>query len=89
MISGARALVEVARRLVGEDDRRTVDQGAGDGDALAFAAGKLRGQVLEARARPTRVSKARAAAVAENAGTPAMRAANATFSSAVSSGISW
>ena len=33
--------------------------------------------------------RARAAAVAAGAGTPTMRAARATFSSAVSSGISW
>jgi hypothetical protein len=29
--------VEVARRLVGEDDRRPPDEGPGDGDALALA----------------------------------------------------
>src|SRR5262249_28144964 len=33
--------VEVARRLVRENDRRIVDQGAGDGDALPLTAGKL------------------------------------------------
>ena len=33
--------VEVAGRLVGEDDRRAVDQGAGDGDALALSAREL------------------------------------------------
>ena len=33
--------IEVAGRLVGEDDRRIVDQRAGDGDALLLAAGEL------------------------------------------------
>ena len=33
--------VEVAGRFVGEDHRRLHDRGAGDGDALALAAGKL------------------------------------------------
>ena len=39
--------VEVARGLVGEDQRRPPDQGAGDADALLLAAGELmREQVL-------------------------------------------
>jgi hypothetical protein len=33
--------VEVARRLVGPDDRRVVDERACDGDALTLAAGEL------------------------------------------------
>jgi len=37
--------VQVAGGLIGEDDFRIIDQGAGDGDALLFAAGELRGQV--------------------------------------------
>jgi hypothetical protein len=41
-----RALVEIARRLVSQQHRRTVDQGAGERDPLAFAAGKLRGQMV-------------------------------------------
>ena len=36
--------VEVAGRLVGEDQAGGVDQGAGDGDALLLAAGDARGQ---------------------------------------------
>ncbi len=31
--------VEVAGRLVGQDDGRIIDKGAGDGDALALTAG--------------------------------------------------
>ena len=43
----ARGGVEVARGLVGEDDRRVVHKGAGDGDALHLAAGELVGAVEE------------------------------------------
>jgi len=45
---GARARVEVARRLVGEDHRRPRDEGAGDRDALALTAGELRRVVVRA-----------------------------------------
>src|SRR3954469_16734258 len=38
---GAGFLIEVAGRLVGEDQRRIVDERSGDGDALALAAGEL------------------------------------------------
>ena len=41
--------VEIARRLVGQKDRRFVGHGAGDGHALLLAAGKLRGMVVHAR----------------------------------------
>src|SRR6478609_661541 len=40
--------VEVAGGLVGQNDVRIVDQGPGDADALLFAAGKLRRQMLSA-----------------------------------------
>ena len=40
--------VEVARRLVGEEDFRLVDDRAGDGDALLLATGKLGGKVVGA-----------------------------------------
>src|SRR5215510_1356194 len=33
--------IEVAGRLVGENNRRTVDQGAGDGHALSLTAGQF------------------------------------------------
>ena len=33
--------VEIARRLVGQKEARGIDEGAGDGDALHLAAGKL------------------------------------------------
>ncbi|MES4906617.1 MULTISPECIES: hypothetical protein [unclassified Streptomyces] len=40
-----RGAVEVSGGLVGEDDQRLVDQGAGDGDPLPLPAGQLRGQM--------------------------------------------
>ena len=42
--------VEVSGGLVGEDDGGLVDQGAGDGDALALTAGELVGLVHHAGA---------------------------------------
>ena len=45
---GARARVEVAGRLVGEDHGGPGDERAGDRDALALAAGELRGVVVRA-----------------------------------------
>ena len=64
-------LVEVAGRLVGQDQRRVVDERAGDGHALALAAGELvramLGAVVEADAIE-RFERARAALVAVDAG---------------------
>ena len=40
--------IEIAGRLVGQQDGRLVDQRAGDGDALALAAGKFVGLVMNA-----------------------------------------
>src|SRR5271155_3157675 len=40
--------VEVAGGLVGEDDGGAIDEGAGDGNTLLFAAGELIGAVIEA-----------------------------------------
>ena len=44
--------IEVARRFVGEDVARIVDQAAGDGGALLLAAGELRRAMVEAVAEP-------------------------------------
>ena len=49
---GGGARVEVAGRLVGEDDGRPRGQGAGDGDALLLAAGELRRAVAGAVGEP-------------------------------------
>ena len=42
----ARAAVEIAGRLVSQDDLRIVDQSAGDGDALLLSAGELAGMMI-------------------------------------------
>ena len=39
--------VEVPGRLVRQQQRRMVDEGAGDGEALLLAAGELVGEVLD------------------------------------------
>jgi hypothetical protein len=49
---GARAGVEVPGRLVGQQQRRAADQGAGDGDALDLAAGQLARIVVGPVAEP-------------------------------------
>ena len=51
---GAGLGVEVARRLVGEDDVGLAGQGAGDGDTLLLAAGQLARAVLQAVVQPDR-----------------------------------
>ena len=50
--------VQVAGRLVGEDQRRVGDQRAGDRDALLLAAGQLGGQVVDAVAQPDLAQRA-------------------------------
>ena len=60
---GARLRVEVAGRLVGEDDGGLVDQRAGDRDALLLAARELRGLVAAAVAEPDAREQARDPAV--------------------------
>ena len=45
---GATVRVQVAGGFVGEDDAGIIDEGAGDGDALLFAAAELGGEVVEA-----------------------------------------
>ena len=49
--------IEVAGGLVGQEQGRVVDQGAGDGHALLLAAGELRGVVVQAVPQPHPVSK--------------------------------
>ena len=49
---GADVAVEVAGRLVGEDERRVGDERPGDGDPLLLAAGQLGRLVVEAVAQP-------------------------------------
>ena len=64
--------VEVAGRLVGEQDRRVVDERARDGDALALAARELVRPVVIAVAQLDLVERLRwRASCASFAGTPA------------------
>ena len=54
MISRAGRLVEIAGRLVGDQDRRVRRQRAGERDALLLAAGELRRIVVEPLGEPDR-----------------------------------
>ena len=57
--------VEIAGRLVGEEDARRVGERARDGDALLLAAGELRREVIEPVAEPDareQLARARAGA---------------------------
>ena len=49
--------VEVAGRLVGEQDARPVDEGAGDGGALHLAAGQLARPVVQPAAEADAVEQ--------------------------------
>ena len=51
--------IEVAGRLVGEDEVRIVDQAAGDGHALLLTAGELRGPMLQPLAQADHLAPAR------------------------------
>jgi acyl-CoA thioesterase-1 len=59
----ARARVEVAGGLVGEQQARLVDERAGDRDALLLAAGELRRVVVEPLAEPHALQQLRRAAL--------------------------
>ena len=54
LVAGTR--IEIARRFVGQQQCRAIDQGPGDGDSLLLAAGHLRRLVVHARASPTCLS---------------------------------
>ncbi len=79
-------LVEIAGRLVGNDDGGIGRERAGERDALLLAAGKLGRIVMEAVALARR-RQARVAARDSASGTPASSSGTATFSSAVMVGI--
>ena len=83
---GAGARVEVAGRLVGEDDLRPAGQGPGDGDALLLAAGELARAVRRAGRRARR-SRRPGRATAWSGLRPASVIGSVMFSSAVSVGI--
>ena len=90
---GAGVGVEVAGRLVGEQDARAIDQGAGDGGALHLAAGQLARLVLQAMPQADAVEQLRglllqrpAFAGTSRAPTGAIICGISTFSSVLSSG---
>ena len=62
--------VEIAGRLIGEDDRRMIDQGTGDGYALALAAKSSLGLCIMRDSSPTSVRVCRARARRSAAGVP-------------------
>ncbi len=82
--------VEVAGRLVGEHAVRVAGERAGDRDALALAARKLRRPMRQplGRGRPGRARRRHARAPPRCA-TRRMRSGMATLSSAVNSGSRW
>ena len=79
--------VEVAGGLVGDDERRVGDDGAGDGDALLLAAGEFERIVLHAVGRPTSASAASACSRRSRRGSAVSSSGSSTFSNAVSTGI--
>ena len=81
-------LVEIAGRLVGDQDGGIGRERAGDRDALLLAAGELRRIVRQpvARGRPPR---ARARRDRTRRRSPASSSGTATFSSAVMVGMRW
>ena len=84
----AGAGVEIAGRLVGEQDRRLVGQRPRDRHALLLAAGELRRIVMAPRppGRPRRAARPRGAPAS---GAPAISSGTRTFSHAVSDGSRW
>ena len=84
----AGVFVEIAGRLVGDQDRRIGRQRARERDALLLAAGKFRRIMVQPLAEADRREFARARAHRRRA-TPASSSGTATFSSAVMVGIRW
>ena len=82
--------VEIARGFVGQQDRRRIGQAAGDGDALAFAAGKLGGKMMQPLFRVRRLSAIRGRACFRSARERCVSNIGiCTFSSAVKVGSRW
>ena len=67
--------VEVAGRLVGEQDARASDDGAGDGDALLLSARELRREVMDARRKAHAVERRDSQLCAARCSTSSGRAA--------------
>ena len=83
--AGARLRVEVAGRLVGEDDGGRGDQRARDRDALLLAAGEL-GRAVRRRDRRDRRCRAAGRARPDRRRAPAICSGSSTFSAASSTG---
>ncbi len=86
---GARLDVEVAGRLVGQQQRRVVDQRAGDREALLLAAGELVRERAGDVAQPEPVDQRPRPARPPPARRPRTRPASSTFASPLSSGSRW
>ena len=79
--------VEIAGRLVGQQDGGAVGEAAGDGHALAFAAGELGGEMVETMLRARRTSAGSTARSLRSArGSVPSNMGICTFSSAVKVG---
>jgi hypothetical protein len=80
--------VQVARRLVGQDDCRLVGEGAGDGDPLLLAPREVGPQAVELVPEPTESSRwAARSSICFGESRPSLRIGIMTFSSAVNSSI--
>ena len=88
MIVGARVRVELAGRLVGEEEARVVRQRARDRDALLLAAGQLVRAVVGALAEADEVEQLADARVARRGLGRRGAAGTSTFSAAVRIGMS-
>ncbi len=87
MTLSAGRVVEIAGRLVGEQDLRVVGERADDRDALLLAAGEPRRAVAEARGEPDPLQATPPPCRAPAArATPAIICGSMTFSSAENSG---
>ena len=84
----AGGLVEIAGRLVGDQDRRIGRERAGERDALLLAAGKLRRIMMQPLGQAD-LGQFLARAVGTASAAPASSSGTATFSSAVMVGIRW
>jgi hypothetical protein len=79
-------LIQLARRLVGQQEARAVGERARDRDALHLAARELRRPVIGARAEPDVLEQLARAARRSPSAAPASACGSSTFSAAVSIG---
>ena len=82
--------IEIAGRLVGQQQPRRVGDRAGDGDALLLAAGQFAGTMFEALAEAQKSQQlARRGPERPPCARPRMSCGMTTFSSAENSGRRW